>query len=122
MSITLTAAASINSVLGGNTPVGYQHLVLSPFTMDPVANTVSGTLRLTSDASPEMQAIIGNLNINASSGVLIIEVSQLDFYRRIQLSAGQITAVITIIRNAQNAIEAGLITLGVIAGTQATGT
>lgn len=122
MSITLTTAAQINSVLGGSAPVAYGHLVLSPFTMDPVANTVSGTLKLTSSTVPEMQAISGRLTINASSGELVIEVAQLDFYRRIQLSAGQITAVITIIRNAQNALESGLITLGVIAGTQSAGT
>ena len=120
--ITLTTAAQINSVLGGNTPVGYDHLVLSPTTMDPIANTVHGTLRLTSTAVPEMQAITGTLNINASSGVLIVEVSQLDFYRRVQMSAGQISAVIAIIRNAQNALESGLVSLGVIAGTQAPGT
>ncbi len=119
--ITLTSPAQINSILGGNAPVGYDHLVLSPFTMDSSALTVNGTLKLTSTAAPTMQAITGRLTINGGSGVLEVEVSQLDFYRRIQLSGPQITAVTTIIRNAQDALEDGLIALGVIAGTQSTG-
>ena len=119
--ITLTTPAQINSVLGGNSPVGYDHLVLTPFSMDPMGLTVSGSLRLTSTASPDMQAIMGSLRINASSGELVVEVQQLDFYRRIQLSAGQITSVRSIISNAQNALESGLVSLGVISGTQSTG-
>lgn len=119
--ITLTTPAQINSVLGGNTPVGYDHLVLAPFTLDPMGLTIRGTLRLTSTAAPSMQAITGRLDINASTGVLEIEVQQLDFYRRIQLSGPQITSVTTIISNAQNSIETGLINLGVIAGVQSTG-
>lgn len=119
--IALTSPAQINSVLGGDAPVGYDHLVLSPFTFDSSALTVNGTLRLTSTAAPSMQAITGRLTINGGSGVLEIEVAQLDFYRRIQLSGPQITSVTTIIRNAQNALESGLISLGVIQGTQSTG-
>jgi hypothetical protein len=119
--ITLTTAAQINSVLGGNSPVGYDHLVLTPFTMDPLGLLVTGSLRLTSTANPQMQPISGSLKINASSGELIIQVEQLDFYRRIQLSPGQITSVRTIITNAQNALETGLVSLGVISGTQSTG-
>jgi hypothetical protein len=89
--------------------------------MDPVTLLIHGTLRLTSTTNPEMQAITGSLRINASTGLLTIEVEQLDFYRQVQLSGPQITAVRTIITNAQNAIEAGLVNLGVIAGTQSTG-
>lgn len=119
--ITLTTPAQINSVLGGNAPVGYNHLVLAPFTMDPQTLLVTGSLKLTSTTAPTMQAITGRLTINNSSGVLEIEVAQLDFYRRIQLAAGGIAAVNTIISNAQNALEAGLITLGVIQGVQSAG-
>lgn len=119
--ITLTTPAQINSVLGGNAPVGYNHLVLVPFTMDPLTLIVTGSLRLTSTTNPEMQPISGSLRINASSGELIVQVEQLDFYRRIQLSAPQITSVRTIISNAQNALESGLVSLGVISGTQSTG-
>lgn len=120
--ITLTTPPSINSVLGGNTPVGYNRLVLAPFTMDPVTLLISGAIKLTSTASPTMQPILGRLNINASTGILEVDVAQLDFYRKIQLSAAQITSVTTIITNAQNGLESGLVSLGIIAGTQSTGT
>lgn len=119
--ITLTTPAQINSVLGGSVPVAYDHLIVSPLTHDPMALTVTGTIRMTSTAAPDMQPITGRLTVNASSGVLEVEVGQLDFYRRIRLSAPQITAVNTMISNAQNAVEAGLVGMGVIAGTQSTG-
>lgn len=119
--ITLTTPAQINSVLGGNAPVAYDHLVLSPVNHDPLALTIRATVRLTSTAVPDMQPILGSLTANASTGKLEIEVAQLDFYRRIQLSAPQLAAVNTMIANAQNAVEAGLISMGVIVGTQSTG-
>lgn len=121
--ITLTTPPAINSVLGGNAPVAYNKLVIGPFTLDPVtlSNGVRGTVRLTSTASPTMQPINGTLTIDASTGVLTIEVAQLDFYRKVQLSGAQLTSVQNIITNAQNSLEAGLVSLGVIAGTQSTG-
>lgn len=120
--ITLTTPASINSVLGGNSPVAYPKLVLVPMNLDPINRTISATVRITSTTNPDMQPIMGTLNINAVSGLLEIGVPQLDFLRRVSLNASQKTAVETIINNAQNAMESGLITLGVIAGTQSTGT
>lgn len=121
--ITLTTPPQINSVLGGNAPISYDKLVLGPFTLDPVvlSQGVRGTVRLTSTANPTMQAITGNLTINASTGLLTIEVSQLDFYRQLQLSGGQLTAVQNIIRDAQNALESGMLSLGVLSGVQSAG-
>ena len=121
--ITLTTPPEINSVLGGNAPVGYNHLVIAPFSLDPftLQNGVRGTIRLTSTVNPQMQPITGTLTINASVGTLTIDVAQLDFYRQVQLSGPQITAVLAIITNAQNALEAGLVSLGVIAGVQSPG-
>lgn len=119
--IALTTPAQINSILGGSAPVAYDHLVISPLTHDPMALTISGTIRLTSTANPDMQPITGRLNVNNSAGTLEVEVQQIDFYRRIRLSGPQITAVNTLISNAQNAVEQGLINMGVIAGVQSTG-
>jgi hypothetical protein len=119
--ITLTTAPEINSILGGNAPVPYNKLVLGPFTLDPVGGAVNGTLRLTSTTSPQMQAIRGTLTINIAQNTLTVEVAQLDFYRQVQLNVGQVNSVNTIITNAQNALEAGLVSLGVIAGAQTTG-
>jgi hypothetical protein len=119
--ITLTTPAQINSVLGGNAPISYNKLVLSPFTLNPVAQSIDGSLRLTSTASPNMQAITGSLSISIPTSRLQIEVPQLDFYRTIVLTSGDNTAVLGIIQNAQNALEAGLVSLGAVAGTQSAG-
>ncbi len=122
MSITLTTAASINTVLGGNTPVDYDHAVLSPIDFDPVANEISGTVRLTSTSSPEMDVITGSLEINLGQARLIFKVPQLDMVRKMNLSGAQITAIQTVMSDAQDAMESGLISVGVVAGTQSTGT
>jgi len=119
--ITLTTPAEINSVLGGNVPISYNKLVVAPFTMDGVTQTITAQLRLTATAAPTMQAIVGSLRINVATSELIIEVTQLDFYRRIVLSGGQNTAVLAQIEAAQLQIENGLVSLGVIAGTRSAG-
>lgn len=119
--ITLTTPPQINSVLGGNAPIGYDKLVVGPFTLNPISLSIQGQLRLTSTAAPDMQAIAGTLTITTASATLEIAVERLDFYRRVVLAGPQNDAVMTIIRNAQNAIENGLINLGVIQGTQALG-
>ena len=119
--ITLTTPAEINSVLGGTSPVAYNKLVLGPFTMNGIDQTISGVLRLTATAAPSMQAIIGSVRISVPAAELVIEVSQLDFYRRIVLSSGQNTAILNQIEAAQAQVENGLISIGVIAGTRAAG-
>jgi len=121
MSITLTTPSQINSVLGGNVLIDYDHVVLTPITINQVTNILSATVRLTSSANPEMDVITGNLNINAGTGTLLFTVEQLDMVRKMQLSAGQITAVLGIMSNAQDALENGLINITVIDGIQATG-
>lgn len=120
--ITLTTPPQINSVLGGSVPVGYDKLVLGPFTMDGVTQTIRGTLRLTSTASPSMQPIAGALSITLPGGnECIVDVPQLDFYRRVVLSGAQATAVLAQIETAQAALENGLVSLGLIAGVRTAG-
>jgi hypothetical protein len=118
---TLTTPHTINSVLGGTAPVAYNKLVLGPFTMDGVTQTISGTLRLTSTATPSMQPIVGRLQVNVPSAELVIEVQQLDFYRRIVTSSPQNTAILGQIEAAQAQLENGLINLGVVDGTRSAG-
>lgn len=119
--ITLTTPAQINSVLGGNVPVGYDKLVLSPFTMDARVQTLRGTLRLTSTSAPDMQPIDGSLSIDATTGILEVSVPQLDFYRKVRLSGAPNQSVQTLITDAQASIENGLISLGVISGVRSAG-
>lgn len=119
--ITLTTPDQINSVLGGNAPVSYDKLVIAPFTMNGVDQTINAVLRLTSTSSPTMQPIMGSLRVNVPASELIIEVSQLDFYRRITLTGPQNTNILNQIEAAQAQIENGLISLGVIAGIRSAG-
>jgi hypothetical protein len=119
--ITLTTPTEINSVLGGSAPIAYNKLVLGPFTMNGVEQTISGVVRLTATSAPTMQAITGALRINVPSAELVIEVPQLDFYRRIVLSGAQNTAILNQIEAAQAQIENGLVSLGVVSGTRTAG-
>lgn len=119
--ITLTTPPQINSVLGGSAPIAYNKLVLSPFTMDAVKQTVSAQIQLTSTAVPTMQAIAGRLTISVATSELVIEVAQLDFYRRVVLSSAQNTSILGQIEAAQAQLENGLVSLGVIAGTRSSG-
>lgn len=119
--ITLTTAQVLKSVLGGSATVAFGKLVLSPFVMDPVAQTISGSVRLTSTVDTTMQPVIGSFRISVPLSELVIEVPQSDFYRRVVLSSAQNTAILNQIQTAQNAVEAGLISVGVVAGVQANG-
>jgi hypothetical protein len=119
--ITLNTPPQINSVLGGSAPVGYDKLVISQFTFISATQEVAGNLTLTSTAQPEMSAIAGTLRIIVATARLEVSVPQLDFFRRVALTGPQNTAVQNIVRDAQNALESGLISLGVISGTQQTG-
>ena len=121
--ITLTTPAIVNSVLGGSVPVNYDKFALTSLTHDPVNMRISCFIAMTSTASPDMQAITGSMTVSAtgSQGVLEFEVRQLDFYRRVRLTAEQAPAVLTMILNAQTAVETGLIGLGIVVGTQTEG-
>lgn len=119
--ITLTTPRTVNSVLGSATTVSYEKVVLAPFTMDIVNQRVTGTLRMTSTSTPAMQPIIGTFTINVPTSEFTIEIQQLDFYRRIVLSGAQNTAILNQIETALAALENGLVTLGVVAGTRSAG-
>lgn len=119
--ISLTTPAQINSVLGGNVPVSYDKLVITPFSIDVVNQSITGQLRLTSTATPDMPQIIGTLSIIVPSATLLVEIPQLDFYRRVRLTSPQNNGVLAIIEAAQKGIEDGLISLGVISGTRGPG-
>ena len=119
--ITLTTPAQINSVLGGNAPINYDKLVVSPLQFDAVGQTINAQLRITSTANSSMQPIIGSLRVSVPSAELVIEVPQLDFYRRVVTSGPQNTSILAIIETAQKGIEDGLISLSVISGVRSAG-
>lgn len=119
--ITLTTAPAINSVLGGSAPVSYNKLVIGPFTMDGVQQTITGQLRLTSTSNPTMQPIVGSLTISVPAATVKVEVAQLDFYRQITTTSPQNTSILGWIETAQAQIESGLIAVNIISGTRTSG-
>ena len=121
MSIALTVAPQINTVLGGNTQVSYDTVVLSPVTFDQYQNRVSAKVRLTASGEPDMDIIQGSLEIFVGQGKLVFTVPQLDIVRKMTLSGAQITAVSGIMSDAADALESGIISVGVVDGTQSTG-
>ena len=119
--IILSIPPSINSVLGGNSPVSYDKMIISPLAMDAQKLVINAPIKLMSSTNPEMQEIQGDLSINTANGILNVRVPSLDFYRQTILTPNQVTAVNAIISDAQSAIEQGLITLNVVGGTQSPG-
>ena len=119
--ITLTTPSAVNSVLGGSSTVSYDKFVLSSITFDTVNQKLTAQIRITSTSAPDMQPITGRLSVDVATAKLEIQVEQLDFYRRITLTGPQNTSVQNQIISAQNSLESGLVSLGVISGTQATG-
>jgi hypothetical protein len=118
--VTLTDPPSINMVLGGNVPAEYTKLVIGPFTMDPIAQLITGTLRLTSTQNP-LFPILGTLNISAASSTVRIEVKDLNIARQIQTTGPQNTSIIAWIETAQKQIEDGLVAVNLIAGVRTAG-
>ena len=121
--ITLTNAKLVNSILGGTATVSYDKLVLDQIRyITSGSKTITANVRITSSTEVNMQPITGSLKIELGLSQLTIEVGQLDFYRQVSLSAGQVTTIAALVTDSQNALENGLISVGVIDGTQTTGT
>ena len=120
--ITLTNPKLVNSVLGGEDTVAYDKMVLDQIRyITSGSKVVTANVRITSTTQPSMQEINGSLKIEIGTSTLTIEVAQLDFKSRLTLTGGQVTSITNLITNAQDALENGLITVGVVDGTQATG-
>lgn len=119
--ITLTNPAVINSVIGGNSPINYDKFVLSNIRVDPLTSTIRATVNMTSISNPEMDAINGTLVMSLQDNRAIVEVQRLDFYKSANLTTAQQNAVQGLINDTQNAIEAGLIAVNFVSGTQSTG-
>ncbi len=120
--ITLTTPPEVLAVLGGTTKVAYEKMVLTSIAFNTPGLSSNCTFTLTSTSAPEMQPIKGNLQIDTGTARLTLECESLNFFRKVALTGPQNSAMQTIIRDAQDAIESGLVSLGLIDGTQQTGT
>lgn len=117
--ITLTTAQQIESVLGSTATTAYDKCVLSPIQFDLVNNVISATVRLSSSSVPNARPLTGALNINLTTGELLLTMGPITTQRI--LTAGQITSAQGIASSAQNQLESGLTSLGVVVGTQSAG-
>ena len=119
--ITLTNPTLINSILGGTATVAFDVLRLSQITHTTEPEKVNAVVEITSTADPGMSALRGTLTIDSVSGALAIEVPQLDFRRQITITEAQKNFMAGLVNDAQDALEAGLITVNVVDGVQASG-
>lgn len=119
--ITLTAPHLVRSVLGGSTTTPYDKAVFSSISIDVQTRRIECNVQISSTAIPDMPAVSGRLSINVLSALLELDLNKLGIHRRITLSAGQQAAIQTIINNTQGSLESGVVTLGIIEGTQSVG-
>lgn len=122
--ITLTTAPAVNAVLGSASVGAYPKLIIDSVQFMPLARRINGTLSLSTTAPPDMPPISGNLSADllATPPILTVTVPQLNFYRRVSLTVGQVASIQALIDGSQNNLENGLISLGLVAGTQSGGT
>lgn len=120
--ITLTTVPQVQSVLGGNTPVGYDKFVVASVTHDMMGKVITAQLRLTSTTNSQMEALPGTLVIRHASSEVLLTIDHPSFRRRLLLSSPQVTAVQTNLDACQADLENALISLGVVAGVRTAGT
>jgi len=119
--ITLTTPEFINSVIGGTDTVAFERFVLKQIVYQSITKHVTAVVEVSSTSEATMKPITGSLTIDTAASTLSIEVPQLDFYRQVTLTGAQNSAVRQFAIDAQNDLEAGLITIGVVDGVQADG-
>lgn len=121
--ITLTTPHPITVVIGGSTQVNFDKFVLSSFTFNPIDRVISGRIRISSTTETDMSPLQGSFSLETSGErVLEINIPQLDIQRRIILTVGQAATASGWIDDTQDTLENGLVSIGVVAGTQSTGT
>lgn len=118
--ITLTSPAQIQSILGGNAPIAYDKLVISPISFNPISQSVAANLVLTSTAKPAMPALSGNLSITLPGGAFTVQIPNL-FSQSGTLTGPQVTSVQGWVDTAQANLENGLIGINLVAGTRTAG-
>lgn len=119
--ITLTTVPQVQSVLGGNTPIGYDKLVIGDVRHDIIGKVITAQIRLTSTANTQMEALPGTLIIKHASSEAILTIDHPAFRRRLLLSSPQVTAVQANLDDCQADLENAVISLGIVAGTRSAG-
>jgi hypothetical protein len=120
--ITLTNPIKVPNSIGGTTTLSYDILNIIGVVSDPVSQSISATVQITSSANANATPIKGSLSLitqGSPSGMLSIP--NLGIYIAV---AGIPAAVSTIqgwITTMQTNLESGLISVGAITGSQTPG-
>jgi hypothetical protein len=120
--IRLTNPIPVNTVLGSSSKTNYDTIELVSLNYDVVSQTIGGTCRVVCSGTPTAAPILGSYFIPTANGLAMsVSVPTLPFYAQILLDAAQQAVVQGWIQAAQNTVEAGLVAVGVVAGTQPNG-
>lgn len=121
--ITLTTPPTIATQLGAASSASYAKMRIMSIMADPVTQGVTASIQLIDMANSNLPMLTGTLTIVTlgNSPSVAIAVPSLNLSNVTPLTAAQQTTVQGWITTLQNSIEAGLVALGLIAGTQSTG-
>jgi hypothetical protein len=121
--ITLTTPPTIATQLGAVSSASYAKLRIMEILADPVTQAVTASIQLIDTGNANLPMLTGSLTIvtQGNSPMVSISVPALNLSSDQPLTAAQQTTVQGWITALQNNIEAGLVSLGLIAGTQSTG-
>jgi hypothetical protein len=121
--ITLTTPPAIATQLGATSSSSYAKLRIMDILADPVTQAITASIQLIDTANANLPMLTGSLTIitQGNSPMVSISVPALNLSSDVPLTSGAQTTVQGWITALQNNIEAGLVSLGLIAGTQSTG-
>lgn len=120
--ITLTTPAQLATVLGGTTKTNYDRFEITAIAYDLIAQSVSGMCRLVCSGNASAAPVPGSFFIPVANGLLMtVSLPTLPFLASITLTPAEQVAVQGWITAAQNTVEQGIVAVGAVTGTQASG-
>jgi hypothetical protein len=120
--ITLTTPVQVATVLGSPNTVPYQKLDFTTASLDMTAKSISGSCLLISTSNPTSPPIPGSYTITTQgTPQAALTMPDLSFYTTVTLTGPQQTAVSGWIAGFQNNVEAGVVSIAMVAGTQSAG-
>ena len=121
--ITLTNPVAVTTTLGASTKTNYDRLDLTSISMDVLNKNITGQCQLVASGTPGAAVIQGSYSIPTTGGaIMTVTIPSLPFYAQIALTSGQQAVVQGWISSTQNTVEAGIVSVAVVAGTQSSGT
>ena len=122
--ITLTTPPTIATQLGATSSSSYAKMRIMDITADPVAQSISAAIQFIDTANTNLPMLIGSLSIMTQGNSPSVEIAVPDFaemFNVVPLTSAEQTTVQGWITALQNNIEAGLVSLALIAGAQSGG-